>query len=254
MANKILKDSEEIKKYLSNEFSLTFSNLVEQELENKRKDGISYFEKDIYTKMGISKGAFNFYKNGNDGRGTEAKEKVPDLVGLYKIKNYFNVPYSYLLNETNTKDINNLEIGMTLGLTDESISMLNNLYNSKANNDKSKNDKEFELFILNCIISNDEFIHRLSKIVIDKLSRRVANEKYKKIGINHSENNDYINFQKFKLSNITNSIIDEITNRDDIPIHMMEELKKKPRHIDSMKFKRLEEELKRLEDEEINNQ
>ena len=82
MANKILKDSEEIKRYLSNEFSLTFSSLVDKELENKRNSGISYFEKDIYTKMGISKGAFNFYKNGNDGRGTEAKEKVPDLVGL----------------------------------------------------------------------------------------------------------------------------------------------------------------------------
>lgn len=247
MTDNILTTNEEIKKYLSNEFSMTFSNLVEKEIKDKRKDGISYFEKDIYTKMGISKGAFNFYKNGNDGKGTEAKEKVPDLVGLYKIKNYFNVPYSYLLNETTTKNTDNLEIGITLGLNDEAILKLNNLYNNKSNN-----DKEFELFILNCIILNDEFIHRLSKIVIEKLSRRVANERYKKIGINHNENNDYINFQKFKLSNITNSIIDEITNRDDIPIHMMEELKKKPRHIDRMKFKYLEEELKRLEDEEIN--
>ena len=149
MANKVLKENKDIKKYLSNEFSLTFSNLVEQELDSKRKEGISYFEKDIYTKMGISKGAFNFYKNGNNGKGTKAKEKVPDLVGLYKIKHYFNVPYSYLLNETPTIDVNNLEIGMKLGLNDDTISMLN-----KLNSEKSNVNTEFELYVINCLISS----------------------------------------------------------------------------------------------------
>lgn len=246
MANEILKESEEIKKYLSNEFSLTFSNLVEQELEAKRKDGVSYFEKNIYTKMGISKGAFNFYKNGNDGRGTEAKEKVPDLVGLYKIKNYFNVPYSYLLNETTTKDINNLEIGMTLGLNDETISMLN-----KLNSEKSNIDTEFELYIVNCLISNKQFIKAFSRIVIEGLSRKVVNDKFKKLNYDYEKNSQQLDYKKYMLSNLVNSSIDEIINRDDIPVHMMESLKKKPRHLDSSKIKHLEEEFKRLEELQI---
>lgn len=243
MAKEILKESEEIKKYLSNEFSLTFSNLVEQELESKRKDGISYFEKDIYTKMGISKGAFNFYKNGNDGRGTDAKEKVPDLVGLYKIKNYFNVPYSYLLNETNTKDINNLEIGMTLGLTDESISMLNNL-----NNEKSNIDKEFELYIVNCLISNKQFISAFSRIVIEGLSRKILNDRFKKVNYVYEKNSLQLDYKKYMLANLVNSSIDKIIDRDDIPIHMIESLRKKPRHLDSTKIEHLEVEFKRLEE------
>ena len=246
MANEILKSNEDIKKYLSNEFSLTFSKLIDQEIETKRKNGVSYFEKDIYTKIGISKGAFHFYKNGNDGRGKDAKEKVPDLVGLYKIKNYFNVPYSYLLNETPTKNINHLEIGMSMGLNDEAISILNNLNKNKLNI-----DKELELFVLNCIISNDTFVSALSNIILERLSRRVAKEKYKRLGMNYNENSEYLIFQNFKLSKIMNSTIDEIVNRNDIPIHVLESLKKRPRHIDNMKFRALERELKKLEEKEM---
>lgn len=248
MANKILKDSEEIKRYLSNEFSLTFSSLVDKELENKRNSGISYFEKDIYTKMGISKGAFNFYKNGNDGRGTEAKEKVPDLVGLYKIKNYFNVPYSYLLNETTTKDINNLEIGMTLGLNDEAISILNEL-----NDEKSNVDREFELYIINCLLSNKQFIKAFSRIVIEGLSRKVVKDKFKKVNYDYETNSQQLDYKKYMLSNLVNSSIDEIIDRDDIPVHMIESLKKKPRHLDSTKIKHLEVELQKLEELENKN-
>lgn len=243
MENTVLKKSEEIKKYLSKEFSMTFSKLVEQELDNKRKDGISYFEKDIYKKMEISKGAFNFYKNGNDGRGKEAKEKVPDLVGLYKIKNYFNVPYSYLLNETTTKDINNLEVGMTLGLNDKAISMLN-----KLNNEKSNIDTEFELYIINCIISNRKFIKAFSRIVIEGLSRKIVNDKFKKINYDYEKNSQQLDYKKYMLSNLVNSSIDEIINRDDIPIHMVESLKKKPRHLDNNRIKHLEEEFKKIEE------
>ena len=50
----------------------------------------------------------NYYKNGDDGRGVDANPKVPDLVALYKIKTYFNVPYSYLFGETTTKNIDNI--------------------------------------------------------------------------------------------------------------------------------------------------
>ena len=187
-------DSEEIKKELAYDFSKTFDKLVTDEIKEKRANGIPFYEKNIYEKMGISKGAFNFYKNGNDGSGIDAKVKVPDLVALYKIKQYFDVPYSYLLNETKTKNIDSINAGIGLGLNDDAIKHLNIL-----NNDKVNVDKEFELYIINCLLSNEEFIHRLSGIVIAKLSRRIANAKYKKLELNHDENSDYILFQKYKL-------------------------------------------------------
>lgn len=238
-----LKDNKEIKKYLSKEFSLTFSKLVEQELKNKRSSGISYFEKDIYKKIGISKGAFNFYKNGNDGRGAVAKEKVPDLVGLYKIKNYFNVPYSYLLNETTTKKIDNLQIGATLGLNDESISILKNL------NNKSDIYSETKLFILNNIISNDNFIRDLTNIVLQKLSIRAVNEKYKKLNVKYSENSEYMNFRYFKLIKNIDSIIEKTINSDDISNNLLEDLKKRPRNLDTHKIRYLDKRLNELEEE-----
>ncbi|MBR6689775.1 MAG: hypothetical protein IKL65_00390 [Bacilli bacterium] len=237
-----MANNQELKEIISNNVSNVISDLIDEEIESHRKKGLPFYEKDIINKMGISKSAFTHYKNGNDGKGKDAKPKMPDLVSLYKIHNYFNVPYSYLLGETKTKDIDNLGVGINLGLNDLSIERLKHL-----NNEKDKARKEFELYIINCLITNEKFISKFSRVILGKLSRKVANEKYEPIDVHFDENSELFEFEKYKLSSLMNEVIEEISNQNDIPSAIIEELKERPTHIEGMKRRHFDKLLEEYE-------
>lgn len=216
-----MANNQELKEMISNKVSNVITDLIDEEIESHRKKGLPFYEKDIINKMGISKSAFTHYKNGNDGKGKDAKPKMPDLVSLYKIHNYFNVPYSYLLGETPTKDIDNLGAGINLGLNDLSIERLNKL-NKLKNNPK----KEFELFVINALISNEEFTEKISRIVMEQISSKVLNDEMKE-KYNYSQS-EQIDFYKYKLTTLINNIVDNIANSEDIPTNMLNILKERP--------------------------
>ena len=216
-----MANNQELKEMISNKISNVITDLIDEEIESHRKKGLPFYEKDIINKMGISKSAFTHYKNGNDGKGKDAKPKMPDLVSLYKIHNYFNVPYSYLLGETPTKDIDNLGAGINLGLNDLSIERL-----SKLNKLKNNPKKEFELFVINALISNEEFTEKISRIVMEQISLKVLNDEMKE-KYNYSQS-EQIDFYKYKLTTLMNNIVDNIANSEDIPTNMLNILKERP--------------------------
>lgn len=56
------------------------------------------------------------------------KDRLPDSQQLKRIKDFYKVPYEYLLNdECNTREEENLKIGEKLGISDKSIAILQKL-------------------------------------------------------------------------------------------------------------------------------
>ena len=100
----------EKEKYFKNETTATFSERF-QELINKRNKKLSCLSFD----MRISTGALSNYQNGR---------AEPGINALKKIANYFNVSYDYLLGEAECKKPENEEIFLRLGLSEETIKVL----------------------------------------------------------------------------------------------------------------------------------
>lgn len=211
-------DNSQIKKELANEFSSIFSNLIDDEIKVKREKGISFYEKDIVEKIGISPNSFRYYKNGNTGEDENSMTKIPDLVALYKIKNYFNVPYSYLLGETKVKEINNINLGISLGLDDLVINKL-----KKLKENENSNNSKMLLFIINSLIGNDKFILKFGQVLYSNMARKYSNLEDDFYTYNREP--ETLEYEKFQLSLLVSQVIEEISNRDDIPSDIIECLK-----------------------------
>lgn len=198
------KNNSLLKKELADNFSSTFSKMIEDTIKENRNKGIPFYEKNLIKGIGISPNSFRYYKNGNMGENEKNSNiKIPDLVALYKIKEYFKVPYSYLLGEAFTKDINNLSIGIKLGLDDNSISKLKEL---KKSDDSISYMK---LILINFIINNDDFLHNLSLM----LSAMLENEclENENVAIKQEKLKEYIRYSQFKAFEIlANSLKEDI--------------------------------------------
>lgn len=211
---KTMELQKEQKKELAQKFSKVFKTLIKEDLEEKTKNGYPYYEQNIYENIGISKGAFNSYKNGDDGKGKNANPKVPNFVALYKIKKYFNVPYSYLFGETLTKNINNIADGTKFGLDDKSISVLEELQ-SKASIDNIEENYSsiMKLYVINSFIHNERFLDDLSFLVSTIIGRNQINKEFEKqllkIDDKHFEYMKYSSFIDY-LNYFENASSDDI--------------------------------------------
>lgn len=82
-------------------------------------------QEEASSKMGIAISSLRNYEGG----------RLPDSQQLKRIKEFYKVPYEYLLNdECNTREESNLRIGEKLGISDKSVSILKDLsVNHNAN-------------------------------------------------------------------------------------------------------------------------
>lgn len=200
------KNNSTLKEELAKSFSSIFSELITDEIKSKREKGISFYEKNVIKGIGISPNSFRYYKNGNTGEDENNTSKVPDLVALYKIKEYFKVPYSYLLGETTTKDIGNLANGIKLGLDDNSISKLENL--KKEHSDLSI----IKLLLINSIINNDDFLEALSLMLSSMFEKKCLEEELNAINSKRIDKiSDYIKYSQYRaFSSLVKTLEDNI--------------------------------------------
>ena len=151
-------------------------------LKQLREDaGLS--QSDLAKKLNISRGSISFYEN---------ESRVPDIEVLLDICKYFHVCADYMLGKSENKAAENIAVGESLGLDDDSINMLKWLnpksYKPSANPDALTADEygKTALFpgahsVLNKLLHNIGFWNVLSIIAkLDTLSKETASRPYDK--------------------------------------------------------------------------
>lgn len=93
-----------------------FSKLLK---DLREREGLKQSE--LAEKLGVSRGSISFYENG---------DRVPDIVFLGKVSEFFNVSCDYLLgfNENPSKDIDDQSITEATGLSGLSVSILRQVH------------------------------------------------------------------------------------------------------------------------------
>lgn len=92
---------EKKKKKVMTEFDIEFSQrLSEIRKEYCKQNGKKLTQQEISDEMGLGTNTLSSYETGS---------KTPRIQQLKKIKNYYNVPYEYLLCETDEKNYNTNE-------------------------------------------------------------------------------------------------------------------------------------------------
>lgn len=89
------------KEKIMTEFDIKFSKrLIEIRKEYCKQNGKKLTQQEISEDMGLGTNTLSSYETGS---------KTPRIQQLIKIKNYYNVPFEYLLCETDDKNYNNDE-------------------------------------------------------------------------------------------------------------------------------------------------
>lgn len=162
--------------------------------ELRKEKGITQEEASKQMNIGISS-LRNYEKN-----------RLPETFQLKIIKEFYDVPYEYLLNDKCfNKDIKNLEIGKELKISDNTIEQIKKLFVSSHNNNSSiELNAIFDMFISN--ISLENFMSNIKAVII-------TNRQYKKNSKNFLELKKLVNEYKeseFKKSKKTNELIKKI--------------------------------------------
>ncbi|UKI27022.1 MAG: hypothetical protein L6V91_10090 [Bacilli bacterium] len=84
-----MKTNKQIKMELSKKLAPKIEELVSQRVEDNKKNGVSCSRSYIADQLGIDRNTLNFYINGDNGTGVDAEPRIPDIIGLYKIKKIF---------------------------------------------------------------------------------------------------------------------------------------------------------------------
>lgn len=218
-----MKTNKQIKMELSKKLSPKIEELVNQRVEDNKKNGVSCSRSYIADQLGIDRNTLNFYINGDNGTGVDAEPRIPDIIGLYKIKNFFDVPYSYLFDETfNTKcGSDNIALGTTYGLNDKTQQILKEL-RIKANNETINDNylASIKLFLINKIIENDSFLESMALYFLVTLGQNILDEKYKgrdNYSMFSSDNSIY-SFTKYSLMENFLQYINTLTTGDNVPL------------------------------------
>lgn len=127
------KDAEDLKKRLSSRIN----NLC------KNDSNISSLDIGVDT--------LRKYRNG---------QRYPQPDFLIKIKNHYDVSFSYLFGETDNKDFNSEEVSYRLGLTSKATHKL-----IAMNDNDNQEERELQLFALNQLIENVDFL-KLAELML----------------------------------------------------------------------------------------
>lgn len=106
--------------------------------------------------------------------------KIPSLFTVSAYHDYFNVPYSTLLGETDTEELDNIKINKEYGLTDKTLATIKNLSpiarsmlnvflsNSSLDNDSKTDYNNVEFFFYNLADIGYSMVNRLAEVSSDK--------------------------------------------------------------------------------------
>lgn len=168
---------------------------------------------DIYNDTGIPKSSFTNYTTDRLPRYTET---------LIMIKDYFDVPFSYLFGETPTTSINeiNINVGMAYGLNDRSIYKLRKL-KKESETDSLENNYEatIKLFLINSIINSSDFLYSFARLVPTLIGRKQLDEKFKgqKNYVPFAVNKDYIDYLKYSAYEQYIDYLNKLIERQQVP-------------------------------------
>lgn len=147
---------------------------------------------DLYKNTGIPKTSFTNYQTSRIPRYTET---------LIMIKDYLDLPFSYLFGETLTTNINesDIDISMAYGLNDKSMSNLKKIKMQLEDNpDSEKINAYAKLLLLNTLICDNDFLDSLVNLFLKLMEKEKVEESLKNIKHHISDyDNDYIDYLKY---------------------------------------------------------
>lgn len=223
MKDEETKKVDPLTKDIIDKFSSRLNQLIEDKKKEVDKKGYSIFENEMYKKMGIGKTTLQNYKKKCDGGG-----KMPKNAELVKIHDYFGVSYSYLLGESNLKLNNNdklIELGVKLGLDDNSINTLTDL-KKKADSETIEDNFEsyIKLFLINSLIQDKKLLDSLVTYFSITLGRNIIDEKCKgnKQYSNFSTSDSIYDMTKYAIMTNWIKTIEELVQAKNVPIKIRE--------------------------------
>ena len=208
--------NEEILKTSLSEYSNRFTNQLNDYIENiytkeRKEDGTKKTKKDITKDTGISPTALTNYTT----------DRLPKYTKtIIALRDYFDVPFSYLFKETPTIDINNIDIGMTYGLNDSSIAKLKELkIKSETDSTLTCYKSTIKLFLINSIINDDDFLDGFSFLLSALVAKKQLTDKYKgkKLYFYYKNNNDYVDYVKYNTYEKYLKYLNKLISQDIVP-------------------------------------
>lgn len=174
--------------------------------------------KDIYNDTGISKSTFTNYI-------TDRLPKYTDT--LIMIKDYFNVPFSYLFGETNVTNIDeiNIDVGMAYGLNDGAIKVLKKLKKDVENDSLEFNyEATIKLFLINSIINSDDFLSGFSFLVPTLIGRKQIDDELKGVKgfIPFEHERNLFDLLKYKSFESYIKYLNKLIERQEVPKSIVE--------------------------------
>lgn len=148
-ARSIKEKKEELKAFYTKQFAKQLRKLM---------DNSKYTEKRLYNQMyedlGMSNVAFRNYTT----------DRLPKQIEtIFLIKEYFDVPFSYLFGEINSLDGSNADVSTKYGLDESSLEVLKKLTKDAQNKDiKKANFANMKLHVINSLIQDNKLIELLA--------------------------------------------------------------------------------------------
>lgn len=199
------KMKKSLDKYTS-DFTTRLGDYVERYI---KENNLKYT--DIYKDTGIAKSSFTNYVSDRLPRYTDT---------LIFIKDYFNVPFSYLFKETDAKEIDNIDIGLAYGLNDKSIEELKRLKKESENDSLDNNySNTIKLFLINSIINDNDFLESFSHLVPTVIGRKQLDEKYKNVSsyTPFSVDTKFIDYLKYSTYERYINYLNKLIDLEDVP-------------------------------------
>lgn len=142
-------------------------------------------QQQLAAEIGISVAALSYYETG---------KRVPDIIFLKKISEYFLIPVEYFLGITDSTKKENVSISNKLGLSDAAIEKLHEYVD--------RGDYEETADVINALLENDDFYSVLDLIMWTG---------YERFAFLPDEN--FISFVAMKkMMNVIQNVVDAIPN------------------------------------------
>lgn len=93
---------------------LNVSHIFAKRLRGLR-ESVGLSQSDLAEKLGVSRGSISYYEN---------ESRVPDILFLEAVSEYFDVGINFLLGHSENQDPTNEDLGLFIGFSDEAIEKL----------------------------------------------------------------------------------------------------------------------------------
>lgn len=200
----LVSNSEDLKNKYTDIFTRQLRDYISEYIKPESENDKKKKRKNIYTDLNITRTALINYET----------DRLPKYELLFKIKEYFDLPFSYLFGETETTKLENLSNGYDLGLNDKSIEKLKNMKKDSTSDSIDNNYmNEIKLFVINSIINDksflDDFAFYLATVVGRKQTNKDTKIKFFKAGqleLDYIKYNIFSNYVKYIESLDENSL------------------------------------------------